>query len=78
VTTIFLNGELEKQIFMEVSKFSELVLEEILTTRKERKLFEEASRMLQELKKKDKVCLLKKASYGLCQAGCRWHVKLST
>lgn len=76
VTTAYLNGELEEQIFMEIPKYTERILEEIVISEKKGKIADKAASILRELRSKDKVCLLRKALYGLRQAERRWHVRL--
>lgn len=77
VTSAFLNGELEEQIFMEAPKFIDQALEKLITSKKKGKIVDQAKEMLTQLKNGDKVCLLKKALYGLRQASRQWHVKFS-
>lgn len=38
VMTVYLNGELEEQIFMEIPKFLEQILEEIINSEKKGKM----------------------------------------
>lgn len=59
VTTAYLNGELEEQIFMEIPKFLEQILEEIINSEKKGKIVNKASSMLRALRGRDKVCLLR-------------------
>lgn len=50
---------------MEVSKFTVDVLKRIVSTETKGDLGKKAAKMLDELANGDKVCLLKKALYGL-------------
>jgi hypothetical protein len=74
VTTAFLNGDLEEEIYMEIPENLEKNLQDILmeeSLKEDKDVFLKASKILQDLRKSqnEKVCLLKKALYGLKQAG---------
>lgn len=74
ITTVCLNGNLEEEIFMEVSEYLKDILENIARARHEDTPVRKAARkMLENLKESDVVCLVKKALYELRQAGRPWH-----
>lgn len=76
VTTAYLNGILEEEIYMEVPDFLEELLPELVRESKNMPHRAIAETMLNDLRSGDKVCALNKALYGLKQAGRQWHKKL--
>ena len=81
MTTVFLNGDIEENIYIEMPKMFREILKEIVAMNQQKKRDfkeeeEDAEKMLVEARKGNKVCRMKKAIYGLKEAGYRWHKKL--
>jgi len=77
VTTAFLNGKLEEEIFMEIPEYAVEALQEIVRrSPAEDVIGSKAAFMLNEIDQGDKVCLLKRALYGLRQAGRCWYTRI--
>lgn len=81
VSTAFLNGEIEEEIYIEKPQNLEKFLLEIVLdeSRKEDKtIFLKAKTMLEEIRKSktEQICKLQKSIYGLKQASRQWFSKL--
>lgn len=77
VTTAYLNGNLEEEVFMELPKEMKRILKHITEGQKyDHQTIKLARAMLQESSQDDKVCRMNKALYGLKQAGRAWHRRL--
>lgn len=78
VTTAYLNGKLTETVYMEFPDYIEDVLQFIVSDKQEDKHFvQRAQNILVNLEKGDKVCLMKRAIYGLKQAGQAWYTRLN-
>lgn len=76
VTTAYLNGVLQEEIYMELPPHLINVLERLAQREGDSNTRTKAAYMLDQIQKGDIVCKLHKALYGLRQAGRCWHTNL--
>jgi len=81
ITTAFLHGEIEEDIYMEKPKLLEKYLYNIVLEEGDggdKVILQKAQKMLADLRtsKNEKVCKLNKALYGLKQSSRQWFTKL--
>lgn len=74
ITTAYLNGILDEEVYMEPPKWLEETLRYIVENKKGGDPWlKKAKMMFDDLMESDKVCRMRKALYGLKQAGRVWH-----
>ncbi|KMQ88094.1 hypothetical protein RF55_12478 [Lasius niger] len=78
ITSAYLHGEMDNIVHLEAPELLEEMLTRIAKDKSDRDTRNKAKVMLTHLQQGRRVCLLRKALYGLRQSGCQWHSKLNT
>ncbi|GBN96234.1 Retrovirus-related Pol polyprotein from transposon TNT 1-94 [Araneus ventricosus] len=69
ITTAYLNGILEDEVYMNIPKYFDLALETLIESENDEDLGKRAKQILVNIKRNNMVCKLKKSLYGLKQSG---------
>ena len=78
ITSAFLNGKLEEEIYLEIPELLEYSLHDIIE-KDENESKRKAAEMLKQIRGKNKACCkLNKALYGLKQASRQWNILLDS
>lgn len=76
ITSAYLHGSMDVDVYMEVPEFLEEMLHRILRDKSVQNIHGKAKIMLAHFRQGRRICLLKRALYRLRQAGRQWHSKL--
>ena len=77
IVTAYLNGKLDEEVFMEIPDMFPDMLKLLSVKNTSHDVKQRAKKMLQQIEGGHNVCKLKRALYGLRQAGRKWYETLS-
>lgn len=77
VTTAYLNGKIDTDIYMAKPTFLDEMLERIIREEKDVNIIKKTKKMLKDLQGNSKICKMQRAIYGLQQAGRQWFAEIN-